>query len=147
MGQMPGQIKQESKELVFLLDSTSVTLKGREFACWSSHHQTRNTQGIKLHVLLESSSQTPSWTQFSAANVIDVELATAVPLQEGALYVFDKGYCDNNWWHSIDCAGARIVTRFTYNAGLAGVATEFGQNSTLRRLRLKLTAPSSRPIF
>ncbi len=118
MAQVSGQLRQESKELMYLLDSTSVTLKGREFDRWTSNNQTRNTQGIKLHVLLESTSQTPSWTRFSAANVNDVELAAAVPLQEGALYVFDKGYCDYNWWHSIGLAGARFVTRFKYNAGL-----------------------------
>jgi putative transposase len=118
MGQVSGQLRQESKELMFLLDSTSLTLKGREFDRWTSDNATRNTQGIKLHVLLESSAQTPWWTQFSAANVNDVNLAAEVPLREGALYVFDKGYCDYNWWHSVGLAGARFVTRFKYNAGL-----------------------------
>lgn len=118
MGQVSGQLRQESKELMFLLDSTSLTLKGREFDRWTSNNATRNTQGIKLHVLLESISQTPVWTRFSAANVNDVTLAAAVPLQHGALYVFDKGYCDYNWWHSLGLAGARFVTRFKYNAGL-----------------------------
>lgn len=118
MGQVSGQLRQESKELMYLLDSTSVTLKGREFDRWTADKQTRNTQGIKLHVLLESSSQTPSWTRFSAANVNDVELAPDIPLHKGALYVFDKGYCDYNWWHSIGEASARFVTRFKYNAGL-----------------------------
>lgn len=122
MGQVSGQLRQESKELMFLLDSTSITLKGREFDRWTSGNKTRNTQGIKLHVLLESASQAPYWTRFSAANVNDVELAPETPLQEGALYVFDKGYCDYNWWHSIGLAGARFVTRFKYNAGL--VVTE-----------------------
>lgn len=118
MGQVSGRLRQESKELMFLLDSTSVTLKGREFDRWTSDNKTRNTQGIKLHVLLESISQIPSWTRFSAANVNDVELAGEIPLQEGALYVFDKGYCDYNWWYRIGLAGARFVTRFKYNAGL-----------------------------
>jgi putative transposase len=93
MGQVSSQLRQESKEFMFLLDSP-------------------------LHVLLESTSETPAWTRFSAANVNDVELAAEVPLRDGALYVFDKGYCDYNWWHSIGMAGARFVTRFKYNAGL-----------------------------
>jgi IS4 transposase len=103
---------------MYLLDSTSVTLKGREFEHWTAEHQTRNTQGIKLHVLMESLSKAPVWTSFSKANVNDVELARAVPLHAGALYVFDKGYCDYNWWREIDDAGARFVTRFKKNAGL-----------------------------
>ena len=118
MGQVSSQLRQQSKELMFLLDSTSLTLKGREFDRWTSNNATRNTQGIKLHVLLESVAQTPAWTEFSAANINDVTLAASVPLQNGALYVFDKGYCDYNWWYSIGLAGARFVTRFKYNAGL-----------------------------
>ena len=121
MSEVSGQLRQESKDLIFLLDSTSVTLKGREFDQWTSANRTRNTQGIKLHVLLEAASQAPTWTRFSPANVNDVQLAPEIPLQEGALYVFDKGYCDYNWWHSIGSAGARFVTKFKYNAGLVVV--------------------------
>lgn len=47
-----------------------------------------------------------------------MELASAVPLELGALYVFDKGYCDYNWWHRIDAAGAQFITRFKRNAAL-----------------------------
>lgn len=118
MEQLSGQVRKESKELMFLLDSTSITLKGREFDRWTSENQTRNTQGMKLHVLLDSRTEAPAWTSFSAANVNDVQLARDVPLQEGALYVFDKGYCDYNWWHEINVAKARFVTRFKYNAGV-----------------------------
>lgn len=121
MNQVSGQLRKESKELIFLLDSTSITLKGREFDRWTAANQTRNTQGIKLHVLLDAASQSPFWTRFTAANVNDVEMAPEIALQADALYVFDKGYCDYNWWHSIGSAGARFVTRFKYNAGLAVV--------------------------
>ena len=118
MTQVSRKERNESKELMFLLDSTSVTLKGQEFERWTSENRTRNTQGIKLHVLMESVSKSPAWSSFSAANVNDVEMAPAIPLDAGALYVFDKGYCDYNWWRSIDDAGARFVTRFKKNAGL-----------------------------
>jgi hypothetical protein len=121
MGQVSGKLRKDSKDFMFLLDSTSVTLKGREFDRWTADNKTRNTQGIKLHVLLESMSQTPAWHSFSAANVNDVELAGQVPLQPGALYVFDKGYCDYNWWHRIETEGARFVTRFKKNASLVTV--------------------------
>lgn len=118
MGQVSRPLRKDSKELMFLLDSTSVTLKGREFDRWTADNKTRNTQGIKLHVLLESLSQTPSWHSFSGANVNDVELAGEVPLEPSALYVFDKGYCDYNWWHRIETGGARFVTRFKKNASV-----------------------------
>lgn len=118
MGQVSKGLPKETKEFMFLLDSTSITLKGREFDRWTEQNKTRRTQGIKLHVLLESKSESPAWHRFSAANVNDVELADDIPLQKGARYVFDKGYCDYNWWHRIDMAGATFVTRFKYNAAI-----------------------------
>lgn len=121
MAQLSGKLRKESAELMYLLDSTSLTLKGREFERWTRDNRTQNTQGIKVHVLYEAASQTPQWHSFSAANVNDVELARAVPLQRGALYVFDKGYCDYRWWHDIDQAGAYFVTRFKRNASIKSV--------------------------
>lgn len=118
MGQLSGKQRRENAELMYLLDSTSLTLKGREFDQWTLANRTQNTQGIKVHVLFDAATQTPQWHSFSAANVNDVQLAREVPLQKGALYVFDKGYCDYRWWHSIDQAGAHFVTRFKRNASL-----------------------------
>lgn len=118
MQQVSRLLWQQSEELLYLLDSTSITLKGREFDPWTLSNRTRNTQGVKLHVLYAAQKQAPVWHSISAANVNDVEKAGDVPLREGAMYVFDKGYCDYNWWHRIDLAGAQFVTRFKRNAGL-----------------------------
>jgi IS4 transposase len=118
MGQVGRQLKKECGELLYLLDSTSITLKGREYDRWTLSNRTRNTQGIKLHLMLDWHEQTPGWHRFSAANVNDVDLTGQVPLQSGARYVFDKGYCDYNWWHRIDAAQARFYTRFKSNAAL-----------------------------
>lgn len=121
MGQVARKNRGDCEDLMFLLDSTSITLKGGKFDGWTADNQTRNTQGIKLHVLMESLSQAPVWHDFSAPNVNDVEMARHVPLQEGAMYVFDKGYCNYSWWNTIDAAGAQFVTRFKKNAGLSVV--------------------------
>jgi putative transposase len=118
MGKVSRKLRHESKELMFLLDSTSLTLKGREFDKWTAKNRTRNTQGMKLHVLFDAHREVPTWHSLSAANVNDVERATAVPLEADALYVFDKGYNDYNWWNSIDQAGGRFVTRFKRNASI-----------------------------
>ena len=119
MNQASRKLRQDSKELMYLLDSTSITLKGREFDRWTLKDRTRNTQGIKLHVLLDSATNIPDWYRLSAPNVNDVEQAVHVPLEPNALYAFDKGYCDFNWWRRIDANGARFVTRFKTNAALA----------------------------
>jgi putative transposase len=118
MGKVSRKLRQESKELMYLLDSTSLTLKGREFDKWTLTKRTRNTQGMKLHVLYDAQAEIPAWHSFSAANVNDIERAVDLELEANALYVFDKGYNDYNWWHSIDEAGARFVTRFKRNAGV-----------------------------
>jgi putative transposase len=118
MEQVARSARQEVRELKYLLDSTSLTLKGREFDRWTLENRTCHTQGIKVHVLLNSATEAPEWSVFTPANVNDVVMARQLPLRAGALYVFDKGYCDYTWWHSIDKAGSRFVTRFKYNAGL-----------------------------
>jgi IS4 transposase len=118
MGKVSRKLRQQGKELMYLLDSTSLTLKGREFDKWTLKNRTRNTQGMKLHVLYDAKREIPAWYDFSAANVNDVERAVDVPLETNALYVFDKGYNDYNWWNSIDQAGARFVTRFKRNASV-----------------------------
>lgn len=118
MTKVSGHLRKEARDFLYLLDSSSITLKGREFERWTAKTRTRNTQGIKLHLLLDAHSQTPLWHDISAANVNDVVVGRSIPLQTDACYVFDKGYCDYNLWHKIDSAGARFVTRFKSNAKL-----------------------------
>jgi len=118
MGKVSRQLRRDSKELMYLLDSTSLTLKGREFDRWTSENRTRNTQGMKLHVLFDGHHENPVWHSMTAANVNDIEEAVGIPLCAGALYVFDKGYNDYNWWDAIDQSGARFVTRFKSNASV-----------------------------
>jgi IS4 transposase len=118
MGKVSRKLRQQSKELMYLIDSTSLTLKGREFDRWTLKNRNRNTQGMKLHVVYDGHREIPVWHNFSAANVNDVERALAVPLETDALYVFDKGYNNYNWWNSIDEIGSRFVTRFKRNSGI-----------------------------
>ena len=118
IAKVAGTLSKEAKDLVYLLDSTSITLKGREFDRWTMDNATRHTQGLKLHLLLDAKTKTPSWQTITAPNINDVLQARAVPLRQGALYVFDKGYCDYSWWHLIDQAQAIFVTRFKSNANV-----------------------------
>jgi IS4 transposase len=118
MTQVSRKLRQESSEFMYLLDSTSITLKGREFDQWTLNNRTRNTQGIKLHMLLDAGTVAPAWYCLSAPNVNDIEQAHHAPLQPDGLYVFDKGYCDFNWWKKIDANGAHFVTRFKTNVAL-----------------------------
>ena len=121
MGQADRSVRRDGNDLLYLLDSTSITLKGQQFDAWTAQNQTRNTQGIKLHMLLDAINNAPAWSCFSPANVNDVTLARSVPITPGAVYVCDRGYCDYNWWNEIDRKGAFFVTRFKSNAALTTV--------------------------
>ena len=114
--QAPGKLRQEVGELVRLLDSTSITLKGRGFDEWTAATRTRNTQGVKLHVLLGLNEQAPLQYSISAANVNDIEYGRSLQPEAGVVYVFDKGYCDYRWWWQIEQRGAKFVTRLKSNA-------------------------------
>ena len=118
MTQATRKLRQQAAELLYLLDSTSITLKGRGFDGWTAGSRTRNTQGIKLHLLIDGVEALPCWHSFSAANVNDITRAQELPIEAGARYVFDKGYCDYSWWAKLEAQGARFVTRFKTNAKL-----------------------------
>lgn len=111
-------LRQEGHELLCLLDSTSLTLKGPGFDHWTFDTRTRNTQGLKLHVLYTPGNAAPYLTEFSPANLNDIDVARTLPLDPKRRYVFDKGYCDYAWWKQIDDAGSIFVTRFKRNAAL-----------------------------
>lgn len=118
MNQTDRTLRRDCEQMLYLLDSTSITLKGPGFDEWTEPTRTRNTQGMKLHVLLNAHQQTPAHLSMSAANINDIEEGRRLPVEAGAVYVFDKGYCDYAWWHAIAQSGAQFVTRFKYNAAL-----------------------------
>jgi IS4 transposase len=117
------QVRRRGAECLLLLDSTSFTLKGRGFDDWAAAHRTRNTQGLKLHLVIDAGGTLPVWQTITAANVNDVSTAADLPLQRDATYVFDKGYCDYTWWARFDDQDAHFVTRLKRNASVDVVKT------------------------
>lgn len=115
------KLRRECEPMLYLLDSTSITLTGTGFDSWTKATATRNTQGLKVHVLYAEHEAIPQQVDITAPNVNDVEHGRMLAIEPGATYVFDKGYCDYRWWHQLDAAGARFVTRFKANAGLVRV--------------------------
>jgi IS4 transposase len=116
--QVSRTIRSHSKEALSLLDSTPINLKGREYERWIQKEKTHRTQGLKLHVLYDNQAKVPEWEMITAPNVNDVTAAWKMPLRKGAVYVFDKGYCDYSWWREIDSAEAHFVTRLKENAAV-----------------------------
>jgi IS4 transposase len=121
MQQARGSLREEGNQVLRLLDSSSLTLKGLGFDEWTSHNRTRHTQGLKLHVLLGLPEQAPLDSLISAPNLNDLDYARTLPIEENVIYIFDKAYCDYSWWWRIRCSKARFVTRFKRNAKMAVV--------------------------
>lgn len=118
MQQVQRCVRHEAQEFLRLIDSSSITLQGRGFDAWTQARRTRNTQGMKLHVVFGLPEQAPLSQSMTLANVNDIEYARELGLERGVIYVFDKAYCDYSWWWRIEQSGAKFVTRFKRNARL-----------------------------
>lgn len=118
MNKACGTIKKTAKEVLHLIDSTPIKLVGRGFDDWTKNNHNHRTQGLKVHVLYEADQKLPLGATITAPNVNDVVEGAKLKPQRGLIYVFDKGYCDFNWWSTIDKEGAFFVTRFKQNVAL-----------------------------
>jgi putative transposase len=111
-------LRGESKQMLYLLDSTSIALPSRGQQAFGGHASAHGNHGVKLHVLYEANSAAVAHQSITPANVNDIEEAKRLVIEPGAIYVFDKGYCNYNWWHSIERQQARWVSRFRRDARL-----------------------------
>ena len=114
------RVRKECRDLLYVLDSTPIALKGCGYE-WAQASKTPRTTGLKLHLLYAPQTKLPVYSHITEPNVNDIEDARKLALEPGAIYAFDKGYCDYNWWCKIDRQGAMFVTRFKANAGLLTV--------------------------
>jgi putative transposase len=111
-------LRRERQELLYVLDATTVPLPPRCSQELRGHTSARGNHGMKLHVQFEAGSAAVEGASITKAAVNDITEGRKLPIEAGATYVFDKGYCNYNWWHSIDQKGAIFVTRFRRDAAL-----------------------------
>jgi len=104
--------------LLKMLDSTTIHLAGRGLDDWAAAERTRCGQGLKVHVLWDEAGSVPQYQRITGTTVNDRNVAVDVPLEADVTYVFDKAYCDYQWWNRIGEAKALFVTRFKRNAAL-----------------------------
>jgi IS4 transposase len=115
------RVRKDVTALLYLLDSSPIPLKGLGFDEWTKGTHNHRTHGLKVHMVLAPDANVPVFTEITAPNVNDIEIGKQLILEKGATYVFDKGYCDYNWWHKIHCNNSVFVTRFKKNAGIENV--------------------------
>lgn len=104
----------EIKDLVSLLDSSTIRVSGRGSE-WTEATKTRCGQGLKLHIQCGGGSKSIEAASITHTNVNDITEAKEFVLEEGRIYVFDKGYLDFNWWNKIVCMNSHFVTRIKKN--------------------------------
>jgi IS4 transposase len=115
-------LRREREELLYVLDATTVPLPPRCSQELRGHTSARGNHGMKLHVQFEAASAAVEGASITKARVNDITEGRKLPIEAGATYVFDKGYCNYSWWHSIDQKGAIFVTRFKRDAALKFVS-------------------------
>jgi len=92
--------------------------------------------GLKLHILMNHADQCPVAHSITDARVNDVDERHIMQPEKGATYVFDKGYCDYNWWAKLDEAGAYFVTRLKTNAAVETIQRFLGRSANAVKLQI-----------
>ncbi len=106
-GMADRQIRRSGAEMIRLIDSSPVPLsKICSWAKWNGR-----IRGMKMHVVYDPKADIPRSVEITQATVNDVEIGRQTPIEEGATYVFDKGYCRFDWWTNIHESRAFFVTR------------------------------------
>jgi len=118
MTQINHKIRSDVGDIIRLIDSSPIPLKGRGFDEWTNGNKTQHTQGLKLHLECDLSSMSPTYFSFTEANVNDISEAKNWGFEQGVTYVFDKGYCDYNWWWRLQQNESFFVTRLKNNAAI-----------------------------
>lgn len=105
-------LRREGCAVLRLIDATPIPLdRLLTWADWNGR-----THGLKLHVVYDPGSDHPRRIEITAATVNDVQVGKAVPIEPGAIYVFDKAYCHYGWWTQLHEAKSFFVTRNKTNA-------------------------------
>jgi hypothetical protein len=135
-------------EAVRLIDATRI-FAGRKVESWAG------SGGIKLHVVYDPGSEHPICFAVTPERINDITAAKAMPIENGATYVFDKGYYDFAFWARLDAQGCRFVTRLKKNSpthlveerAVDGDAVLFDRIVTLsQRLSSQRRNPYSAPV-
>jgi len=121
MSLLPQKKCEQIKEMVRLLDSSPIQLRGYGYDEWSKEYSTRHIQGLKLHTEYDLALKAPVKIAISHPNCNDVAMGQRWKINPDTIYVFDKGYYDFNWWWSIHQKGASFVTRLKKNVAICMV--------------------------
>src|SRR5690554_5080730 len=100
------------KGKVYAFDSTTVDLCLSVF-WWAKFR--KNKGGVKIHTLLDITTQIPVFVHITTASVNDVNAMDVIPYEAGAYYIFDRGYVDYTRLYKITKLESSFVVRARKN--------------------------------
>jgi hypothetical protein len=102
----------EIKGKVYAFDSTTVDLCLSVF-WWAKFR--KNKGGVKIHTLLDITTQVPVFVHITTASVNDMNAMDVIPYEVGAYYIFDRGYVDYTRLYRITKLESSFVVRAKKN--------------------------------
>ena len=112
-------LRRDAGAMVRLIDSTQVNL-GLRMRQWIGLHRGEPT--AKIHVVYDPRAAQPVYFDLTSAKINDITaVKQRLPIEPGALYVFDLGYYDFGWWAEMHDNGCTFVTRLKRNTPLREV--------------------------
>ena len=113
------------------LDSTMVDLCAAVFD-WAKYKTTKGA--VKIHLLLDHDGLMPHYAVITEGKTSDIAVARTLDFPKGAMVVFDRGYCDYNWFAKLTSHEIRFVTRLKTNASFVVVESRsVDPDSAVRR--------------
>lgn len=97
---------------VYASDSTTIDLCLSVFG-WAKFRKHKG--GIKMHTLYDVEDQVPAFVHITEAKVHDSKAMPEIPYENGAHYIFDRGYNDFGNLYTINRIGAFFVVRAKTN--------------------------------
>lgn len=141
MAQATRHIRHQGSALIRLLDASPIPLRDARFGWAEADARCR---GLKLHVLYDPRATRPVHFAVTSPKVADLTGAKQINIEEGATYVFDKGYADYGWWHALAEAGGLFVTRLKCNGHRRQIAPQPADGQDIiadRHLKIGHRAP------
>jgi len=98
----------EIKGKIYAFDSSTIDLCLSVF-WWAKFRKAKG--GIKIHTLFDITTQIPAFIHITSASVHDMNAMDYISYEEGAYYIFDRGYVDFSRLYTITQRNAYFVIR------------------------------------
>lgn len=100
------------KNKLLSIDSTTVEVVSEMYS-WARY--SKNKGAVKLHLMLDHDGFLPQFAVVTTGQRADISVGREMPLPEGAVVVFDRGYIDYEWLRDLGARGINFVTRLKKN--------------------------------